>query len=291
MGSTHSGNSDPISIYSGERISLLTQHGKERVIGPVLERELGCRVEHVAGYDTDLLGTFTRDIPRAGTQLEAARTKARMGMELSELPLGLASEGSFGQDPFMGMFPWNVEILIWIDRERELEVVGVAEGKANFSHLLTADWAAAETFARQSRFPENQLVIRPESGHDRRIRKGIAAWTELEIAFAWALAQSENGQVFLETDVRAHANPTRMENIRLAAEDLAQKIRSLCPACGTPGFWRVERVAGLPCADCYAPTNVTSAETHGCLSCAHRYTREQTGRQYADPRFCDNCNP
>lgn len=286
-----SDNSDSISIYSGKRVALLTQHGKERVVGPVLQRELGCRVEHTVGYDTDLLGTFTRDIPRSGTQLEAARKKARVGMELSALPLGLASEGSFGQDPFMGMFPWNVEFLIWIDRDRELEVVGVAQGKANFSHLLTADWATAQAFARKSRFPEHHVVVRSESEHDPRIRKGIATWTELEITFAWALAQSENGHVFLETDVRAHANPTRMENIRLAAEDLAQKLRSLCPACGTPGFWKVERVAGLPCSVCYAPTNETRAETQGCLICPHRYTRELTDRSYADPRFCDHCNP
>ena len=32
---------------------------------------LGCRVERVAGHDTDLLGTFTRDIPCAGTQTAA----------------------------------------------------------------------------------------------------------------------------------------------------------------------------------------------------------------------------
>lgn len=60
-------------------------------------------------------------------------------MDLSTLPLDLASEGSFGQDPFMGIFPWNVEFLIWIDRERELEIVGVAQDKANFAHLLTTD--------------------------------------------------------------------------------------------------------------------------------------------------------
>ena len=42
--------------YSGKRIALLTQHGKERVLAPVLEPALGCRVERVAGYDTDLLG-------------------------------------------------------------------------------------------------------------------------------------------------------------------------------------------------------------------------------------------
>ena len=62
-----------------------------------------------------------------------------------------------------------------------------------------------------------------------------------------------------------------MDNIRLAAKDLAKKRSSLCPGCGTPGFWIVERVAGFPCA--------------------HRETREQTDRQYAEPGRCDSCNP
>lgn len=51
--------------YSGKRAALLTQHRKELVIAPVLEPVRGCRIEPVTDYDTDLLGTFTRDIPRA----------------------------------------------------------------------------------------------------------------------------------------------------------------------------------------------------------------------------------
>ena len=277
--------------YAGQRIALLTQHGKEGVIASVLDTALGCRVERVSGFDTDTLGTFTRDIPRAGTQLEAARKKARVGMELSSLPLGLASEGAFGPDPMTGMFAWNVELLVFIDDERGIEVTGVAQGATNFSHLLTTDWAAAETFAQQAGFPAHHLVVRPEREDDPRMRKGIAAWTELETAFISALAVSANGQIFVETDVRAHANPTRMDNIRLAAEDLAKKLSSLCPSCGTPGFWIVERVDGLACADCGAPTRETRAEILGCLKCAHRETREQTDRQYADPGRCDYCNP
>ena len=281
----------PPSIYAESPVALLTQHGKEGVIASVLDTALGCRVERVTGYDTDLFGTFTREIPRAGMQLEAARKKARVGMELSGLSLGLASEGSFGPDPMVGMFPWNVELLIFLDDERGLEIVGVAQGKANVSHLLTADWAVAVAFAKRAQFPAHHLVVRPESEDDPRIRKGIAAWAELEAVFAWALAESGNGRVFVETDVRAHANPTRMDNIRLAAEDLVKKLRSLCPACSTPGFWIVERVDGLPCVDCGAPTREPRAEVHGCLKCAHRLTRERTDRQYADPGRCDYCNP
>ena len=277
--------------YSGRQVALLTQHGKERVLAPVLAAALGCRVERVAGYDTDLLGTFTRDIPRTGTQLAAARKKARIGMELAGLPIGLASEGSFGPDPFTGMFPWNVEFLIWIDDGLGIEVVGIAEGTSNSAHVLTASWEEAEAFARRAGFPEHHLVVRPEGEDDPRIRKGLADWADLQAAFDWSLDQSESRCVFIEIDLRANANPTRMDNIRLAAEDLARKLCSLCPACGTPGFWPVERVAGLPCEGCGVPTRETRAVVHGCCKCAHRVTRERTDAMYASAVRCDYCNP
>lgn len=277
--------------YSGRRVALLTQHGKERVIGSVLDAALGCRVERVSGFDTDTLGSFTRDIPRAGTQYEAARRKARIGMELSGLPLGLASEGAFGPDPMAGLFPWNVELLVFIDDERGIEVTGRAQQATRFAHLLTDDWEQAAQFARQTGFPEHHLVVRPQGQDDPRIEKDIATWAALEAAFNQARGQAENGRAFLENDARAHAHPTRMEVIRLAAEDLAMKLDSPCPACGTPGFWVVERVAGLPCADCGAPTSEIRAEVHGCVKCTHRETRERTDRQHADPGRCDYCNP
>lgn len=252
---------------------------------------MGCRIVLVGGYDTDKLGTFTRDIARAGNQLEAARKKARMGMEFSGLTLGLASEGSFGPDPFTGMFPWNRELLMFLDEERQLEIVGTAQGRAAFAHRLTDDWSVAEHFVREWGFPEHHLVVRPQSENDLRIRKGLHSLEQLQDAFAWARAESDAGQVFLETDVRAHANPTRMETIRLAAEDLARRIGSLCPACGTPGYWIVERLSGLQCASCGAPTGETRADVLGCVRCAYREQRERKDPPFADPSHCDQCNP
>lgn len=281
----------PLHPYAGCEIALLTQHGKQRVIAPALGDALGCRVRHVEGFDTDLLGTFTRDIPRFGTQVEAARKKARMAMELSGLPFGLGSEGAFVPDPFIGMTPWNVELIVFIDYVRSLEVVGIAQGHGNFSHLLTNEWPALEAFARDAGFPEQQLVVRPRDEHDQRIRKGIHTWPALEAALAWAAAEAENGLAFVETDGRAHANPLRMATIGLAATDLAARLASLCPACGTPGYWQVDRVAGLRCADCGAPTRETRAQVYGCPKCAHRETRAVSGPGHADPGRCDACNP
>ncbi len=278
------------SVYSGSTVALLTQHGKERVIASVLDVALGCRVGRVAGYDTDLLGTFTRDIPRAGTQLDAARKKARLGMELAGMPIGIASEGSFGADPFTGMFSWNVEMIVWIDDTLGIEVVGVASGKTSFSHLLTENWEQAETFARTAGFPEHGLVARPQHEDDPRIRKGIADWETLREAFRWACGEASNGCAFLETDVRAHMNPTRMEMIGQAAQDLARRLCTLCPTCDAPGFQLAERVPGLPCEDCGTPTREARAEIHRCVRCGYQVTVARPEKA-ASAGHCDFCNP
>ncbi|MDI1276962.1 DUF6671 family protein [Methylobacter sp.] len=236
---THTENSiceEMTSIYFEQRVALLTQHGKEGVIASVLKDLLGCRVEKVDGFDTDLLGTFTREIAREGSQVDAARKKARIGMELSGLAIGIASEGSFGPDPYAFMLPINLELLIWIDDRLGIEVVASSAGKTNLSHRLVANWEEAKDFASSAGFPEHHLVVRPEDENHPEFRKGLADWTSLQEAVAWALDLSHNQLVFIETDMRAFANPTRLINIRLAAEDLAQRLMSLCPACGAPGI-------------------------------------------------------
>ncbi len=276
--------------YRGRQAALLTQHGKERVIAPVLELALGCRVERVAGYDTDLLGTFTREVPRPGAQLEAARKKARIGMALAGSSLGLASEGSFGPDPCAGLLPWNVEMIVWIDDTLDIEVVGVASGVANFSHLLTSNWEEVETFARAAGFPDQCLAARPQDEDDLRIRKGIADWKTLREIFHWACGEASNGRAFLETDGRADRNPARMDRVGQAAQDLARKLCTPCPMCDAPGFQLVERVPGLPCEDCGALTRVARADIHRCVKCGHQVTVDRLEKAASAAR-CDFCNP
>jgi len=288
--STQTAQQPAIFDYRDQEVALLTQHGKEGVIAPVLAKLLGCRVEKVEGFNTDLLGTFTRDIAREGSQLDAARKKARIGMELSGLCIGIASEGSFGTDPFTGMLPWNRELLIWIDGRLGIEVVANSAGKTNFSHQVVESWEGAEDFARSAGFPEHHLVVRPEDENHPELRKGLADWASLEDAVTWALNFAPNRRAFIETDMRAFANPTRMENIRLAAEDLARRLTSLCPACGAPGFSLAGQVRGLPCEDCGTPTNEVKADIHRCIRCKHQMLVERE-REYASARYCDYCNP
>lgn len=276
--------------YRNERFSLLTQHGKERIMAPLFAEAFGVALELASGFDTDLLGTFTRDIARQGDQLEAARRKAEKGMELLDVQCGVASEGAFGPDPF-GLFPWNVELVVLVDRVRSIELVGRAQGAAHHLHEQVATHDALDAFARRAGFPEHGLVVRPDGQNDLRIRKGIVEWLLLHAAFEEALSQSRSGAVFVESDLRAHMNPTRMEMIRKATANLIERMNSACPGCGTPGFWLVERIAGLPCRDCGLPTDETSAERWSCVAADYSETRDLSAGRFADPYRCGTCNP
>ena len=76
---------------------------------------------------------------------------------------------------------------------KPLSAADIAHNFADLHPALTA----AEAFARQAGFPEHYLVVRPEGENDPRIRKGIAAWPDLEAAFVRASEQSANRRVFL----------------------------------------------------------------------------------------------
>lgn len=276
--------------YVGRRVALLTQHGKEKTMAPILEPGLGCTVEHVTGFDTDLLGTFTGETARAGTQLEAARRKARTGMALAQSTLGLASEGSFGPDPFTGLFPWNVEMVVWIDDDLGLEIVGMFQGPARSEHLLCQEWDEVAAFATRAGFPDHLLVLRPDGQDDPRVRKGIADWDGLRAGFEEARVQARTGRVFAELDLRAFANPSRMRHIEQATVDLLRRLQSACPACDAPGFWVTSQQPGLRCASCGLPTQVHRSETWTCALCAHQRVVARTDRTHADPAQCRYCN-
>ncbi|MDZ4696239.1 MAG: DUF6671 family protein [Deltaproteobacteria bacterium] len=276
--------------YRGKRFSLLTQHGKERVMSPLFAESFGATLAVATGFDTDSLGSFTRDITRHGNQLEAARKKAEKGMDLLDLPCGIASEGSFGPAPF-GFFPWNIELVFLVDRARGIEIVGRAQGMARHLHEQVATRGALDAFAHRAGFPGHGLVVRPDGENDPRIRKGLVEWPLLHAAFDEALAQSSSCTVFIESDLRAHMNPTRMEMIRTATGNLIERMKSECPQCGAPGFWILEQIAGLPCRDCDLPTGEARAERWGCVAADHFEIREVGEGRLGDPSRCDRCNP
>lgn len=277
-------------VFRGRRAALLTKHGKERVIAPVLEKATGCRVVVQSSYDTDLYGTFTMEIARPGSQLETARLKARKAMELVDTDLGVASEGSFGPHPGNPFIPWNRELVLLIDEASRLEVCGEYAGpETNYGQLAARDWEEAEAFAGKAGFPGHFLIVSPHTEKAAFV-KGISSWEQLREAFLWGTARSADGCALVQTDMRAHANPTRMANIKKATEDLARKIAQKCPQCRAMGFAVVSYQRGLPCAWCGLPTNEIKAQVSTCQKCG--FTRETpAGTQLADPGRCGFCNP
>jgi hypothetical protein len=244
--------------------------------------------------DTDVLGTFTGETPRQGTMLETALSKARLGMKATGLPLGLASEGSFAPHPKIWLLPSDCEILVFIDEEEGFFVSEqLITTTTNSGLSRCSSEVEALKFAARSGFPAHFLVVRPVGNDDPDcIRKGIRAEPELRKAVHGAIMQSPAKLAQVETDMRAHANPTRMKIIRRLGARLARRLRTLCSVCGCPGFGMTGTEPGLPCAGCGLPTSLVLREIHSCPRCQFdiRLPRKD-GLLFSDARHCPFCNP
>jgi hypothetical protein len=274
---------------------LATMHQKERAISPLLERELGIKVIVPANFNTDRFGTFTRDVPRPGTQLEAARIKAEGALDLTGETIGIASEGIFSPHPILPHLPVNREIVLLLDRDRDLEIFGQeVSTETNYSHQLVASLEEACDFATKAGFPEHGLVVMVDANTQNpdEIVKGIITEDQLKEAIARLLRQSKTGKVHVETDMRALYNPTRMKAIEKATQNLLEKLNRRCPQCGCPGFDVVEQLQGLRCAACNLPTALIQADVYGCQKCGFRQeVAFPKGIEKADPAQCAYCNP
>ncbi len=210
-------------------------------------------------------------------------------MDATGLEIGIASEGSFGPHPALPFVAAGTELLAFVDAGIGLElVVERRSERTNFAHAPARSIDDLTEFLPRTRFPGHALLVRPNAG-DGPIAKGLADEAALARAVEAAARASTDGLAFVETDMRAHLNPTRMREIRRLGVALARRLRSACPACGAPGWGRVGARAGLPCADCGTPTYAIAADVLGCAACGERREIRRGGR--ADPGSCPECNP
>lgn len=285
---------------------LGTMHGKEAAVAKPVTRFLGADLVVPRDIDTDAFGTFTGEIARAGTMLEAGRAKARIAMARTGLTLGIASEGSYGPHPYLPFLPGGVELLLFIDEERSLEInETLVVPRTNYDSQTCAPGDSLDSILRHLRYPSHAVTVQPftpevperpivgeQERSDAPIFKGIRNLGDLERAIAACALASTEGRALLIPDMRAHMNPTRMAMIRLAASKLMKRIVSLCPDCGTPGFGAADVIRGLPCAWCGEPTRLAVAEIHRCTRCGFRREKLLRGKaERADPGQCDFCNP
>lgn len=271
-------------------------HRKEQVIAPILKEALGLRVEVLQSVDTDRFGTFTREVPRPGTQHATARLKAQAALTaVPEADYGLASEGSFGPHPWLPWVAGGRELIVLVGRDGGLEVVGAdLTAETNHRSRLVGSVVDALPFAQDIGFPTHAVVVigvrNGEPDVTNGLSKGLMTTEALEAAVRVVLER--DGAAHLESDMRAHVNPTRMQAIGRAAQDLARLALSGCPSCGRPGFDVVERLRGLPCAECGLPTRRVRIDIAGCTGCGfHEERLPATGTAPASPGECNICNP
>jgi len=277
------------SPYFGKVVVFPTLHEKESVVAPIFQSELGIEVQ-VANVDTDQFGTFSGEIPRTLSQLDAAIAKARAAIAETGIPLAIASEGTIGPNPLIPIASSDVETMVFIDSENDVlihESFRSAEIIAARKILKPGD--NIEEFLTNADFPSHALIVGGQHGQSIAPVKGIRDKAGLLQAindFA-----GDSGSVIVESDLRASFSPSRMRNIAACARLLARRIASLCPQCNAPGWGSVTPIFGLPCADC--GSNVESAvmaDQYGCGKCEHRqiFARAATA---AEARFCNSCNP
>ena len=278
-------------IFTGRKAVIATMHRKQEVIAPEMERALGLRCTVAPSYDTDVYGTFSGEVERQLNPLDTVRQKCLDAMERYGFDIGIASEGSFGPHPTMFFAHANEELLMFIDRRNDLEVV-VREisTETNFSGRTIENLRDLEDFANAVRFPSHALILKDKETKFTRVIKGITAPDDL---LKHAVKMLDRfGTFYAETDMRAMYNPTRMRVIGKAAEKLAKVLQSECPQCATPGFSVREAKTGLPCSLCHLPTKSIKVHIFGCQKCGH--SQEQLhphGKRYELPEFCDYCNP
>ncbi|RZM77363.1 DUF6671 family protein [Leptolyngbya iicbica] len=283
------------SEFIGRQAVIATMHRKEQAIAPLLQSSLGVSIHVPPDFNTDRLGTFTRDIKRPADQLATARLKAQAALDLTGGDLAIASEGSFGPHPEIPFVPCDRELVLLLDRQHNLEIVGQAiSTQTNYRAQTVRSVDEAVAFATAVGFPKHGVVVMPTDGaiESAAIAKGITTKQELTQAVSKAIGQSERGTAHIETDMRAHYNPTRMQVIAAATENLIQLISQRCPSCQCPGFSIARRNPGLPCAWCHTPTLLPLSVTYRCQRCDFGQAKNfPDGQQTADPGNCAYCNP
>ncbi|HVU97080.1 MAG TPA: DUF6671 family protein [Puia sp.] len=275
-------------MFTGRKLLIATQHGKERVMAPLLAEALGVVCSPTIGLDTDQLGTFTGEIERKDDPVTAARKKCMLAMDLCGGDLAVASEGSFGMHPVVFFSYADEEIVLMRDRLNDLEIVArETSTDTNFGGAVVCNDEQLLDFAGRHLFPSHALILRASKDDRETIVKGITDVDTLMRHFRQLCAV--NDSAFVETDMRAMYNPTRLSFIEKVTKKLIEKVRSLCPRCSCPGFGSTQAIPGLACERCGWPTRSIQSYIYDCRRCGYREQREVSGRE--QPQYCDNCNP
>jgi len=278
-------------FFEGRHLLIASMHQKEQVLQPLMEASLKVTVSVANGLNTDLLGTFSGEVARIADPLTTARKKCELALDLTDCDLALASEGSFGTHPAAFFLPANEEWLLLLDRKNGLEIhARHLSLETNFSVQEFHSLEELNAFASKVGFPSHGLMLRRSKDNLEGLLKGITDPEQLRTA-AMLLLKTQ-GYGFVETDMRALFNPSRMQVIEETAQLLVQKLNSICPSCQLPGFTVTAAEPGLPCSLCGTPSSAALAHLMVCNHCQHQEKVDfPHGKKTEDPQYCQVCNP
>ncbi|MBY0378454.1 MAG: hypothetical protein K2Q33_07825 [Gammaproteobacteria bacterium] len=285
----------PSSVYAGSCIVLTTKHAKSIAIAPSFWDKLRASViEYVA--NTDELGTFSGEVARSGNALECVRRKCEWSLERfgNKIEFALASEGSFGHHPSIPFLPCDHEMLYFIDCRHDFHLyLSHVSKETNYRMELIDSLENLNEFAKSTLFPSHALILRPNDRSTKHpIFKGINSQAALEEAFIECNKLALKGKVWVETDMRAHLNPSRMKVIRELSENFSSRLATPCPSCAVPGWGAIGVEKGLICSGCGEKTILAKHEIYGCGRCVYQeFHKPAHGLEEADPGNCQYCNP
>lgn len=249
---------------------------------------------HVSeSFDSDKFGTFTREKARAGDQRQAAKRKLMAALSQESLDLGVASEWSFWPHPQCPFLPWNTEILLFLDLKNDLEIEALyTTFDTNMAGKYVSSVEKALEFATKIGFPEHGVIVRKSKNDTKSLYKNIRTVQELKDISSKLLSGFFTKKIYLETDMRAHRNPTRRNAILEVSKLLLKNLNSLCPSCSTPGYLVTDIERGLICKRCLQETELPEYEIFSCKKCGFSEKKEcRVYWDFADPRYCNYCNP
>lgn len=278
-------------MFKGRKLVIATKHGKEKVIAPILEKKLGVKCITPENIDTDIFGSFTGETLRQNDPITTARNKCLLAMKMTDCDLAVANEGSFGPHPHLLFVPADEELMVLIDKKNDIEITMVElSTQTNFNYGEIKTMKELNVFTRNAKFPDHGIIIRKTKSNNAEIIKDIKNRNKLTEVFNDFI--SRYGKAYLETDMRAMNNPTRMKVIKNTCIKLAKKANTLCPDCKTPGFGITKAIKGLPCKLCSFPTKSTLSYIFGCQKCTYfKEVKFPNNKTTEDPMYCDFCNP
>lgn len=281
-----------MNYFESKSFSVATKHKKEIVFSNVFS-SLGLFFVPAPQIDTDVLGTFTGETERKHSPLETAVQKVKLlASQFKDVDFIIANEGSFGPHPYIPFVTADSEVIVLFDTKTETYFyLHNITTETNFAEKEISSVHQLEDFLNEIQFPSHAVIVSATSDDGITLfEKAIQDADMLKASINRLLSISKNGLVKVQTDMRAHLNPSRMKFIKQCAVKFVEELKIVCPQCNYPQFKISRTERGLPCYNCNTPTQSVKNYYYECKNCNYIQTKENE-KEYEDPMYCEVCNP